>query len=236
MKYKLLILSLFVSIVGFSQVQSFVIVRNDSMFAVWVIGGDSTFKHLPSGTPVPIAITGFVIDTMRNNVYDRIMTLIANNSTAAGRNLLNVQPGGSAEFLGLNNNTVLQRTVPQVKQDLSLENVNNTSDANKPISTATQTALNTKTTYHTGLDAGANDSYVVTLSPVPTSLTTGMIVIFRANTANTTGCTINVNGLGVTNIVKRVSTTPATGDILAQMFCMLVYNGTNFVILNPVVN
>lgn len=117
-----------------------------------------------------------------------------------------------------------------------LGNVDNTSDANKPISTATQTALNNKTTYYTGTDAGANDSYVVTLSPVPPSLTTGMIVIFRANTANTTGCTINVNGLGVTTIVKRVSTTPATGDILALMWCMLVYNGTNFVILNPVVN
>lgn len=99
-----------------------------------------------------------------------------------------------------------------------------------------QTALNNKTTYYTGTDAGANDSYVVTLSPVPPSLTAGMIVIFRANTANTTGCTINVNGLGVVNILKRVSTTPATGDILSQMWCMLVYNGTNFILLNPVVN
>lgn len=122
------------------------------------------------------------------------------------------------------------------KTQVGLSNADNTSDASKPISTATQTALNNKTTYYTGTDAGANDSYVVTLSPVPPSLTTGMIVIFRANTANTTGCTINVNGLGVTTIVKRVSTTPATGDILALQWCMLVYNGTNFVLLNPVVN
>lgn len=36
------------------------------------------------------------------------------------------------------------RTPAQVKSTLSLNNVDNTSDANKPISTATQTALNTK--------------------------------------------------------------------------------------------
>jgi len=35
-------------------------------------------------------------------------------------------------------------TISQVKTDLSLNNVDNTSDANKPISTATQTALNAK--------------------------------------------------------------------------------------------
>ena len=101
---------------------------------------------------------------------------------------------------------------------------------------ATTAALNTKSTIYFGTDAQANDSYAVTTSPVPPSYTTGMMIVFRANTANTTGCTINVNGLGVVNIVKRVSTTLATGDILAQMFCWLVYNGSAFVILNPVVN
>ena len=99
-----------------------------------------------------------------------------------------------------------------------------------------QTALNIKMNIWYAADAGANDSYVITLSPAPASYTTGMMIVFRANTANTTGCTINVNGLGVVNIVKRVNTTLATGDILAQMFCWLVYNGSAFVILNPVVN
>ena len=38
------------------------------------------------------------------------------------------------------------RTPTELKATLSLDNVNNTSDANKPVSTATQTALNTKLT------------------------------------------------------------------------------------------
>jgi hypothetical protein len=90
--------------------------------------------------------------------------------------------------------------------------------------------------FNVGIDAGANDSYTITLSPAPAAYTTGMIVIFRANTQNTTGCSINVNSLGAKNIVKRVNTTPATADILALMWCMLIYDGTNFIILNPVVN
>jgi len=86
------------------------------------------------------------------------------------------------------------------------------------------------------VDSQANDSYVITLSPAITSYETGQLIIFKANTQNTTGCTINVNGLGAKTIVKRVNTTPATGDILASMLCLIVYDGTNFVLLNPVVN
>lgn len=122
------------------------------------------------------------------------------------------------------------------KSQVGLTNVDNTSDAAKPISTATQAALNNKSTYYVGIDAGANDSYVVTLSPAPSAYTQGMIVIFRANTVNTGACSINANSLGVRSLVKRVSTTPANGDIPAQAWVMCVFDGTNFVILNPVVN
>lgn len=99
-----------------------------------------------------------------------------------------------------------------------------------------QSSLDDKSTIYFGIDAQSNDNYVITASPVPPAYTTGMVVIFKAKTANTTGCAINVNGLGSKTIVKRVSTTMATGDILAGMFCMLVYDGVNFVIMNPVVN
>jgi hypothetical protein len=99
-----------------------------------------------------------------------------------------------------------------------------------------QTALNTKMNIWYAADAQANDSYVITLSPVPASYTTGMMIVFKANTANTTGATLNVNSLGVKNIVKRVSTTLATGDILQGMLCWLVYDGVNFCLLNPIVN
>ena len=45
-------------------------------------------------------------------------------------------------------------------------------------------------------DAEASDAYVITLSPAPTALYTGMKITFSANTANTGACTLNVNSLG----------------------------------------
>jgi hypothetical protein len=91
-------------------------------------------------------------------------------------------------------------------------------------------------TVNFGIDNGANDSYVVTLSPAPIDYTNGMMVLFRANTVNTGAASINLNGLGVKTIVKRVNTTLANGDIPALAVCLLIYDGANFVLLNPVVN
>ncbi len=91
-------------------------------------------------------------------------------------------------------------------------------------------------TVNFAIDAGANDSYSITLSPAPTDYTNGMMVLFRANTVNTGAASININGLGVKTIVKRVNTTLANGDIPALAVCLLIYDGTNFVLLNPVVN
>jgi len=85
-------------------------------------------------------------------------------------------------------------------------------------------------------DAGANDTYVITLSPVPTSYATGMVINFKANTVNTGAATINVNSLGAKSIVKGVSTALADGDIAALSLNTLIYDGTNFVLQNPIAN
>lgn len=81
-----------------------------------------------------------------------------------------------------------------------------------------------------GADAGGTDAYAITLSPAPTSYTNGMVVYFKANTANTGTATINVNGLGAKTIVKGVNTTLDNGDISANQLSTLIYDGTNFVL------
>ena len=77
-------------------------------------------------------------------------------------------------------------------------------------------------------DAGSNDTYVVTLSPVPAAYFTGMVVIFKANTVNTGAATLNVNGFGAKTIVKNYNATLANADIAAGQIVMVVYDGTNF--------
>lgn len=79
-------------------------------------------------------------------------------------------------------------------------------------------------------DAGANDTYTATLSPVPTSYVTGTHYRFKANTANTGACTINFNGLGAKTIKKAaggITTDLADNDIRAGQWVDLVYDGTN---------
>lgn len=86
-------------------------------------------------------------------------------------------------------------------------------------------------------DTGTANAYVVTLSPVPGAYTAGMLVQFKASNANTTTSTVNVNGLGVKTIKKLGGATDlASGDIASGMIVELEYDGTNFLMLNPVAN
>ncbi len=78
------------------------------------------------------------------------------------------------------------------------------------------------------------DTYAVTLAPVPTAYTTGMIVTFKADVANTGAATLNVNALGAKSIVKNVSLALNDNDIRANQFVTVVYDGTNFQITNIV--
>lgn len=71
-----------------------------------------------------------------------------------------------------------------------------------------------------------NDTYVVTLSPAPTSYTNGMVIRFKPDTANTGAATLNVNGLGAISIVKNLATALDTGDIVANQIVEVVYNST----------
>lgn len=85
-------------------------------------------------------------------------------------------------------------------------------------------------------DAGANDTYAITLSPALNAYVTGQEFSFKANTANTGPATLNINGLGAKTIVKYVNTALADGDIAAGMICTVRYDGTNFALQNPIAN
>lgn len=77
-------------------------------------------------------------------------------------------------------------------------------------------------------DGGASDSYAITLDPAPTAYTTGMVLHFKANTANTGAATLNVNSLGAVAIKKNYNQDLVTGDIQANQMVSVVYDGTNF--------
>ena len=67
------------------------------------------------------------------------------DGTTIGRSMFTLVNPSAITFPRFNaDNTTTARTAAELKTDLSLNNVDNTSDANKPVSTAQQTALNLK--------------------------------------------------------------------------------------------
>lgn len=83
-------------------------------------------------------------------------------------------------------------------------------------------------------DTAANDTYLVAPLPAYTAYAIGMRINFKATTANTGACTLNVNGLGAKDIKKDVSTSLDTGDILANQIVTVVYDGTNFQLISVI--
>jgi hypothetical protein len=93
----------------------------------------------------------------------------------------------------------------------------------------TQTGLQKQAENYATSTTG-NDTYVVTLSPVPTSYAAGMVVRMKPDTANTGAATINVNSLGAKDILKNGAAVLADGDIPANSVVTLVYDGTQFIL------
>lgn len=81
---------------------------------------------------------------------------------------------------------------------------------------------------------GAANTYVISLSPAVTSLVSGLKIQALINVSNTGSSTLNVNGLGAISIISNISgATLFSNDLRAGRLAELIYNGTNFLLLNP---
>ena len=76
-----------------------------------------------------------------------------------------------------------------------------------------------------------NDTYVVTMTPALAAYTTGMIISFKTDVANTWACSININWLWAKNIKTASWQNPLSGEIPATSFIGLQYNGTSYVVM-----
>lgn len=80
---------------------------------------------------------------------------------------------------------------------------------------------------------GSANAYAVSLSPAPTAYTTGMVVRFRPNANNTGACTVDVNGLGAKSIFLLNGDNPGRNDLNTFGIAEVVYDGTDFALINP---
>jgi hypothetical protein len=117
----------------------------------------ATTSDIPSAITVDANPTdGSSNAVSSNGVFDALATKVSKSDYTPSHSILVQQSGtGSPTALQVGNNTLVGRvsgggsdiddlSTSQVRTMLSINNVDNTSDANKPVSTATQTALDLK--------------------------------------------------------------------------------------------
>ncbi|WP_458763578.1 hypothetical protein [Cupriavidus basilensis] len=75
----------------------------------------------------------------------------------------------------------------------------------------------------TGVDTGAANAYAVSYTPAITALTDGMVLWFKAKTANTGASTLNVNGLGAQPLIGGAHSALQGGEIVASGKAMVVW-------------
>jgi len=93
--------------------------------------------------------------------------------------------GTATGFIRIINGTAAQRTYANAKTDLSLNNVDNTSDASKPVSTATQTALNAKSPI-------ADPTFTGTVNLPEGPVIAGNTIIFEGDNADAHETTLTI--------------------------------------------
>jgi len=82
-------------------------------------------------------------------------------------------------------------------------------------------------------DTGDANAYAVAPTPAISSYTAGQLVTLRPSANNTGASTLAVSGLSVVNIKLLNGDDPHAGALLTSGIYHLVYDGTNFVLLNP---
>ncbi len=81
-------------------------------------------------------------------------------------------------------------------------------------------------------DTGAANAYAVAPVPAIAAYATGQAVLLRPAHASTGAATLAVSGLAAKNIKLPDGANPASGALVTTGVYLLVYDGTNFVLLN----
>ena len=86
-----------------------------------------------------------------------------------------------------------------------------------------------------GTSGGTANAQTITLTPAPAAYYTGMEIKFiPGNTSTSATVTLNVNGLGAKSVKTTLGNDLQLGNLDANgSIAHVVYDGTNFVLLNP---
>ncbi len=87
-------------------------------------------------------------------------------------------------------------------------------------------------TLYGGVDTGLSNGYIINFTANFTTLTDGIIIAWIAAHANTGASTINVNGLGVVNLLNQDGSFLRAGQIANNQVVQMMYKGGNWLLLS----
>ena len=103
-------------------------------------------------------------------------------------------------------------------------------DAN--FSNISSTINNALTYSNYATDTGTANNYLIAITGQTTTYVTGIAFQFKAANTNTGASTLNVNSQGSISIIKTDGSALVAGDIIAGGIVSVMYDGTNFQLLN----
>jgi hypothetical protein len=187
-------------------------------------------------TPSTHAHTSSDVSDFAEAVEDKIGTKVvagtgisvAYNDTTGETEITNADPGSGATGAPAAATYITQTADAGLSNEFAMGSlatgiVKNTTTTGVP---SIATATDIKTPLY-AVDAVGSDAYAITLSPAISSYTDGLLVAFRAATANTGGATLAIDGLTAKAIVKSaggLSTALDTNDIRASQIVIVQYS------------
>jgi hypothetical protein len=121
---------------------------------------------------------------------------------------------------------------PNVPYKLVLAAANDTDPPASPIWSVDQLANSQLTTLFGGTDTGVTNAYVLTFAANFSAYTTGIVIYWIPSNTNTGPSTVNVNGLGPVAIVNQDGSQLYAGEIRANEFAQIIFQGSEFVLLS----
>lgn len=97
-----------------------------------------------------------------------------------------------------------------------------------------QTAINNLESgiAHYAVTTGSSNAYLIDLVPnISSPIVAGNFFWMKANHTNTGAATINADSVGVKNIKRQDGSDPIGGEIVNGQLHLLVYDGTNFILV-----
>lgn len=117
---------------------------------------------------------------------------------------------------------------PNVAYKYVLASPTDTDPPANPIWTVDNIVSSQLITLYGGVDTGIANAYVLNFTANFASYTDGIVIYWIPSHTNTGASTINVNGLGVVNILNPDGTPLYLGELVANQFSAIIFSGGSF--------